>query len=133
MRLPVLRRCPLVCDDSLVTRVLIVDDHPSFRASARAVLEAEGFEVVGEATDGATALAAARALGPDVVLLDVQLPDANGFDICELLCTTSPPPSIVLVSSRDASDYNGLIDKSLARGFISKADLSGEAIRALLA
>jgi DNA-binding NarL/FixJ family response regulator len=133
VRLPVLRGDLFVCDDALVTRVLIVDDHPSFRASARAVLEAEGFEVVGEAADGASALAAARALGPDVVLLDVQLPDANGFDICEFLCATSPPPSIVLVSTRDAFDYNGLIDRSLARGFISKADLSGDAIRALLA
>jgi DNA-binding NarL/FixJ family response regulator len=116
-----------------VTRVLIVDDHPSFRASARAVLEAEGFEVVGEAADGASALAAARTLGPDVVLLDVQLPDANGFEICEFLCGTKSPPSIVLVSTRDASDYNGLIETSPARGFISKADLSGDALRALLA
>jgi DNA-binding NarL/FixJ family response regulator len=116
-----------------MTRVLIVDDHPSFRASARAVLEAEGFEVVGEAADGASALAAARELGPDVVLLDVQLPDANGFDICEFLCGSDPQPSIVLVSSRDAADYNGLIDRSPARGFISKADLSGEALRTLLA
>jgi DNA-binding NarL/FixJ family response regulator len=117
----------------LVTRVLIVDDHPSFRASARAVLEAEGFEVVGEAADGAAALAAARALGPDVILLDVQLPDANGFDICDFLCGSDPQPSIVLVSSREAADYNGLIDSSPARGFISKADLSGEALRAVLA
>ena len=87
---------------------------------------------MGEAADGASALAAARELEPDVILLDVQLPDANGFDICEFLCGTSTPPSIVLVSSRDASDYNGLIDTSRARGFISKADVSGDAIRALL-
>jgi DNA-binding NarL/FixJ family response regulator len=113
--------------------VLIVDDHPSFRASARAVLEADGFDVVGEAEDGAAAIAAAYDLKPDVVLLDVQLPDANGFDICEFLCGDPPWPSIVLVSSRDASDYNGLIQTSHARGFISKADLSGEALRALLA
>ena len=113
--------------------VLIVDDHPSFRASARAVLEADGFDVVGEADDGASALAAARRLKPDVVLLDVQLPDASGFDICEFLCGEGPHPGIVLVSSRDASDYDGLIQSSHARGFISKADLSGEALRALLA
>ena len=113
--------------------VLIVDDHPSFRASARAVLEANGFDVVGEADDGASALSAARALRPDVVLLDVQLPDANGFDICEFLCGDGPHPGIVLVSSRDASDYDGLIDSSPALGFISKADLSGETLRAVLA
>ena len=116
-----------------MTSVLIVDDHPSFRASARAVLEAEGFDVVGEAEDGTAALEAVRTLAPDVILLDVQLPDANGFDLCELICAGSSRPSIVLVSSRDASDYNGLIDTSAARGFISKADLSGEAFRALLA
>jgi DNA-binding NarL/FixJ family response regulator len=113
--------------------VLIVDDHPSFRASARAVLEASGYDVVGEAPDGATALAAARRLKPDIVLLDVQLPDANGFDICEFLCGDGVPPRIVLVSSREASDYNGLIQTSHARGFISKADLSGDTLRALLA
>jgi DNA-binding NarL/FixJ family response regulator len=114
-------------------RVLIVDDHPSFRASARAVLEADGFEVVGEAHDGESALAAVRALSPDVILLDVQLPDANGFELCDLICANAARPSIVLVSSRDAADYDGLIDTSPARGFISKADLSGEAFRALLA
>ena len=123
-----------LCDHERVGRtVLIVDDHPSFRASARAVLEAEGFEIVGEANDGASALTAARDLKPDVVILDVQLPDATGFDICEFLCGEHPLPEIVLVSSRDASDYNGLIQTSHARGFISKADLSGETLRALLA
>jgi DNA-binding NarL/FixJ family response regulator len=116
-----------------VTRVLIVDDHPSFRASARAVLEEEGFEVVGEAEDGESALAAVRTLSPDVILLDVQLPDANGFELCDLICANGSLPSIILVSSRDAADYNGLIDTSPARGFISKADLSGDAFRALLA
>jgi len=122
-----------VCDHEPMPRVLIVDDHPSFRASARAVLEADGFEVVGEAHDGESALAAVRALSPDVILLDVQLPDANGFELCDLICANAARPSIVLVSSRDAADYDGLIDTSPARGFISKADLSGEAFRALLA
>jgi DNA-binding NarL/FixJ family response regulator len=113
--------------------VLIVDDHPSFRTSARAVLEADGFDVVGEAEDGATALTANRLLKPDIVLLDVQLPDANGWDLCEFLCEIQPRPAIVLVSSRDASDFNGLVDKGPARGFIAKADLSGDALRAALA
>jgi DNA-binding NarL/FixJ family response regulator len=116
-----------------VTRVLIVDDHPSFRASARAVLVAEGFDVVGEADDGASALEAARELSPDVILMDVQLPDANGFDLCEFLCLTGPETSVVLTSSRDPSDYKGLIESSHARGFITKADFSGETLRAVLA
>lgn len=97
------------------------------------MLEEEGFEVVGEAEDGESALAAVRTLSPDVILLDVQLPDANGFELCDLICGNGSLPSIILVSSRDAADYNGLIDTSPARGFISKADLSGDAFRALLA
>jgi DNA-binding NarL/FixJ family response regulator len=123
----------LLCDDNGVTSVLIVDDHPSFRASARAILEAEGFDVIGEVDDGASAITAARTLEPDVVLLDVQLPDATGFDVCEQLCASGSRPSIVLVSTRDATDYDDLIRESHARGFISKADLSGEAVRELLA
>ena len=118
-----------------MTSVLIVDDHPSFRKSARAVLEADGFEIVGEAEDGQSAIAAIQTLGPDVVLLDVQLPDTDGFRLCELICARDDGvrPRIILVSSREAADYNGLIDGSPARGFISKADLSGESFRALLA
>ena len=82
VRLPVLRPARFFCHDSPVTpTVLIVDDHPSFRASARAILEADGFTVVGEAEDGTTALAELRRLRPDVVLLDVQLPDMTGFDV----------------------------------------------------
>lgn len=113
--------------------MLIVDDHPSFRASARAILESDGFDVVGEAEDGASALTAVRELDPDVVLLDVQLPDASGIDLCRFICELGSLPAVVLVSSRDASDYDGLIGSIPARGFISKADLSGEALRALLA
>ena len=133
VRFTVLLRFPFSATMPFVTSVLIVDDHPSFRASARAILEAEGFDVVGEVDDGASALAAARSLEPDVVLLDVQLPDTTGFEICELLCASARRPEIVLVSTRDAADYDDLIQQSHARGFISKADLSGEAVRELLA
>src|SRR5438105_2788065 len=87
-----------VCDDAPVT-VLIVDDHPSFRATARALLQAEGFDVVGEAEDGASALALVAELRPDVVLLDVQLPDLDGFEVAQRLGADGP--AVVLVSSRD--------------------------------
>lgn len=114
--------------------ILIVDDHPSFRASARAVLEAHGFEIVGEARDGAAALTAVTELAPDVVLLDIQLPDMTGFDVCEALQSRNgSAPAVVLVSSRDVTDYGDLIAHSQARGFVPKAELSGEAILALLA
>lgn len=112
--------------------VVIADDHPSFRASARAILEADGFEVVGEADNGAAAIAASRLLGPDVMLLDVQLPDMDGFAVLSRLDLSDGRPAVVLVSSRDASDYGGMIEQSGARGFIPKAELSGSALSALL-
>ena len=114
--------------------VLIVDDHPSFRSSARAILEADGFTVVGEARDGSSALAEAARLRPDVVLLDVQLPDLSGFDVCATLCSANgSSPAVVLVSSRDAADYGDEIAGCGAVGFVPKAELSGAALRVLLA
>lgn len=113
--------------------VLIVDDHPSFRASARAVLESGGFEVVGEVSDGSAALAAIESMEPDLVLLDVQLPDMSGFDICSLLERRDlEVPDVILVSSRDLDDYGDLVGLSCARGFIPKGELSAETITALL-
>jgi len=116
----------------MASTVLLVDDHPSFRATARRLLQAEGFEVVGEAEDGAEALRKVVELGPDVVLLDVQLPDLNGFEVTQILCRNGNSPAVVLVSSRDAADYGDLIPGCGARGFIPKAELSGASIRALL-
>lgn len=122
-----------LCDDSVVRTVLIVDDHPSFRASARAILEADGWDVIGEAADGASALAAVEKLRPDVVLLDVQLPDLSGFEVCAACCRRNgSTPAVILVSSRDAADYGPLIERSGARGFVPKAELSGDAVAALL-
>lgn len=113
--------------------ILIVDDHPSFRGMARAILESEGFEVVGEAADGASALETAEALKPDVILLDVQLPDIDGFEVASRLTSNNgSAPAVVMTSSRDASDFGSLVAKSGARGFIPKAELSAEAVSALL-
>jgi DNA-binding NarL/FixJ family response regulator len=114
----------------MAARILIVDDHPSFRASVRALLEAEGYEVVGEAVDGQSAVEIALALRPDVVLLDVQLPDIDGFEVAGRL---RGGPAVVLTSSRDASDYGPLPARSGARGFVPKADLSGAGLAELLA
>jgi DNA-binding NarL/FixJ family response regulator len=115
-----------------VTTVLIVDDHPSFRSSAHALLEAEGFEVVGEAADGASAIEAVERLHPDVVLLDVQLPDIDGFEVTRRLTSNGDGPSVVLVSSRELSDYGPLVDGSGARGFLPKNELTGAAVAALV-
>jgi DNA-binding NarL/FixJ family response regulator len=114
-------------------RVLIVDDHALFRDAARRVLVASGFEVVSDAVDGAGALRLAAELCPDVVLLDVQLPDADGFAVAQALAGTRPAPIVVMVSSRSRAEYGGLVERSGARGFIDKADLSGPRLRAELA
>jgi DNA-binding NarL/FixJ family response regulator len=112
--------------------VVIVDDHAGFRSQARALLEAEGFDVVGEAGDGASALAAVGQLRPQVVLLDVQLPDIDGFEIAERLARAGDPPAVVLVSARGASAYRRRLARSRARGFIVKSELSGHALSALV-
>jgi DNA-binding NarL/FixJ family response regulator len=117
-----------------VTRsVLIVDDHPGFRAQARALLVAAGYEVVGEAADGESGVRVARELSPDVVLLDVQLPDSTGFEVVRLIAGEADLPAVVLISSRDASDYGRRIERSGARGFICKAELSAGTLAAVLA
>jgi DNA-binding NarL/FixJ family response regulator len=113
-------------------RVLVVDDHPSFRLCARRLLTAEGFEVVGEAEDGAAALALASELGPELVLLDIQLPDIDGFEVASRLLTRDRKLQIVLVSSRPRADYGARIEASGARGFVSKAELSGAELQRLL-
>ena len=116
-----------------VMSVLIADDHPSFRAIARRLLEAVGFDVVGEAPDGHEAIAAAQRLRPDLVLLDVQLPDIDGFEVAARLEQSGLESVVVLTSSRDAADYAPLLARSPARAFIPKAELSGAVLAGLLA
>ena len=112
--------------------VLIVDDHAGFRATARSLLESEGYEVLGEAADGNAACAFAAQARPDIVLLDVQLPDMDGFEVAERLRFDGYNPSVILTSSRDAAEFGGLIARSTARGFIPKDELSGARLAALL-
>jgi len=112
--------------------VLIVDDHEAFRQSASVMLEAEGFQVIGQAADGPEALAQAERLRPDVVLLDIQLPGADGFTVAERLAALPDAPRVVLISSRDASAYGHRVGEAPARGFIAKRELSGEALAALV-
>jgi DNA-binding NarL/FixJ family response regulator len=116
----------------MATKVLIVDDHPAFRASARLLLESEGFDVVGEAEDGAAAIERSASLAPDLVLLDVQLPDINGFEVASRVTHVDGAPAVILISSRDGGDFGPLVNSCGARGFVAKADLSGESLRALL-
>jgi CheY-like chemotaxis protein len=112
--------------------VLIVDDHPSFRLSARRMLEDGGYVVVGEAENGAAALAAARDLSPDLILLDIQLPDLDGFEVASRLRAAGESAAIVLTSSRERTDFGNEIATSPADGFVTKGKLSGEALAALI-
>jgi DNA-binding NarL/FixJ family response regulator len=114
------------------SNVLIVDDHPGFRASARRLLTSHGYEVVGEAASGEEALEAVRSLEPELVLLDVGLPDADGIEVARRIRERHPDARVVLVSSRDRDEVEPLLDGAGAEGFIPKAELSASALRDLL-
>jgi CheY-like chemotaxis protein len=125
-------RVPMPILVAMAASVLIVDDHAGFRSAARRLLELEGYTVVGEAADGLSAIEEARRLRPDLVLLDIQLPDVDGFEVCERLSRDGDPPAVVLTSSRDPSDYGPCLDRTAACGFVPKAELSGAGIADIL-
>ena len=112
--------------------LVIVDDHALFRLEARQLLESEGFTVIGEAPDGASALSLAARGRPDVVLLDIGLPDIDGFVVAERLATKEPTICVILTSSRDGSIYGRRLRETTAAGFLRKDELSGDAIRELI-
>jgi DNA-binding NarL/FixJ family response regulator len=112
--------------------LLIVDDHAAFRSTARALLECDGWNVVGEAYDGTSGIDAAHALRPDVVLLDVRLPDIDGFAVAERLTADRGGPAVIVTSSSDDPLYPDRALRTGACGFVSKHDLSGAALQRLL-
>lgn len=116
----------------VLATVFIVDDHEAFRKSARAMLEADGFRVVGESEDGEGALRAIATLRPHVVLLDIQLPGIDGFDVAARLADSADPPEVVLISSREAAVYGSRLGETPSRGFIPKRELSGKALAELV-
>jgi len=116
----------------MATSILIVDDHPSFRAAARRLLESEGYDVIGEEADGESGVGAVASLSPDVVLLDVHLPGIDGFETASRIRAAGNGTAVILTSSRDASDFGPLVAASGARGFVAKGELSGAALRELL-
>lgn len=114
------------------TDLLLVDDDAAFRSTARALLTSAGFGVLAEAATGVDALAAAAAIGPALVLLDVQLPDIDGFEVARRLRAGPEPPAVVLISTREAIDYGRRIQDCGALGFITKSSLSAASLRAML-
>jgi len=113
--------------------ILIVDDHPSFLAVARFLLETEGFDVVGVAIDGESAVRETVRSSPQFVLLDVSLPDMDGFEVASRLRAAGVSSTIVFTSSRDRAEFGSLVTDSGGSGFITKAELSGDALRAFMA
>jgi DNA-binding NarL/FixJ family response regulator len=125
--------CTIAEDLHMPQTLLIVDDNERFRAHARRSLDGVRFEVIAEADDGSSALEAVRAFRPAVVLLDVRLPDMSGPAVAERLSEEPDAPAIVLTSTYEAVDLGERINNCGARGFISKAELSGETLAAALA
>ncbi|SNQ49540.1 Response regulator receiver protein [Frankia canadensis] len=120
-------------DRVAVGRVFIVDDNAPFRTVARALLESGGYQVVGDAATGAEALARVPATGPDVVLLDVALPDMDGFSVCRALRDASPGVTVVLCSVRDAEQYGDAVERCAAAGFLPKSALAADTLALLVA
>jgi CheY-like chemotaxis protein len=112
--------------------LLIVDDHGDFRSVARELLTDEGFDVTGEAADGEEALAFVASQHPDVVLLDVQLPGMDGFEVARRIAELDDAPEVVLTSTRSARSYATRLVGCPVRGFIPKQDVSGSRLSALL-
>jgi DNA-binding NarL/FixJ family response regulator len=113
-------------------RIVIVDDDPAFLATVRVLLEAEGFDVAGEALSGLECVTTVAELDPDLVLVDVNLPDIDGFEVVERLADGGRTTPVVLTSIRSAADFGDLVEASRARGFITKAEISGEALAEFL-
>lgn len=111
---------------------MIVDDNPGFRASARRVLEDEGYRVLAEAGDGESGVALVLDLVPDIAIVDIQLPGIDGFEVTRRIGEAAAAPAVVLTSSRDRSDFGSLVEGSLARGFVPKSRLSAGAVEALM-
>src|SRR4051812_18053768 len=133
-----MRACPQdrtarTCEHRAVPTLLIVDDSAAFRAAARALLEAQAWTIVGEASDGAAALSAVAELEPQVVLLDVLLPDANGFDVGEAIARLPRPPRVVMCSSHARRTFARRLADGHAAGFLSKAELTNAALTGILA
>lgn len=112
--------------------VLIIDDHARFRSVARRALQGDSFDVIGEAADGADGLRAVAELRPDVVVLDVMLPDVSGLEVARRLRDDAPDSAVVLVSTHEEHEYEELAHAHGARGFLPKAELSRTALVALL-
>jgi DNA-binding NarL/FixJ family response regulator len=116
----------------MAVRCLIVDDNRGFLEAARALLEREGVTIAGVASTGADALRNVDTLTPDVVLVDVSLGKESGFELAQLLAEHDHGAAVILISTRSELDLADLVASSPAAGFLSKSELSADAIRRVL-
>jgi CheY-like chemotaxis protein len=115
-----------------VNTLLVVDDHAAFRGFVSELLNGDRFVVAGVAEDGESALDAVESLRPDVVLLDIQLPGIDGFEVAERLAASAQRPAVVLTSTRDATDFGARLRNAPVLGFVPKQEMSVAAITALV-
>jgi len=115
------------------TRVLIVDDHPAFRASAQALLESEGCDGVTSVASGEEALDVLKTSSPDIVLLDLYLPRLDGVSVSEQIALMDEPPAVILISSHDEAGLEERVISAPVRGFLAKRELAWTSIARLLA
>jgi len=115
-----------------VGTLVVVDDHAGFRQVVSAMLTAAGWQVIGEASTGAAAPDMIMRLAPDLVLLDVVLPDMDGFAVAEHLAAAGCRSAVVLISGHDRSDFEGRVRAAPVRGFLAKEMISGQALARLL-
>jgi CheY-like chemotaxis protein len=135
--IPASRKAAALCTchhERMPIRCLLVDDNDAFLKAASVLLQREGMTVVGVASNSAEALRQARALRPDVILVDIGLGDESGFDLARLLAQDGQDGSaeVILISARAETDYAELIAESPAAGFLVKPELSAQAISRIL-
>ena len=118
--------------DRMPARCLLVDDNEAFLQTASVLLEREGVTVVGVASSIAGALRQARALRPDLILVDIGLGDESGFDLARLLARDDLDADVILISTAAEADYAEMIDESPAAGFLAKSELSAQGINQIL-
>lgn len=112
-------------------RILLVDDDPAMRVALRRFLERNGHQIVGEAHDGAEGLAAARASAPDLVIMDLRMPNMTGTEAARLLRKTNPDIAVIIHSAFDERGFKTVAEKAGVVRYVVKGDGPGELLAAI--
>jgi DNA-binding NarL/FixJ family response regulator len=112
-------------------RILLADDHPMFRQGLKSLLEREGFQVVGEASDGHEAVRLARRLDPTVAVLDISMPLLNGIDAAREIHRRAPKTQVVLLTMFEEDAFALEALRAGVRGYVLKAQAAADLVRAI--